>query len=70
MRDAWETKKDALEDGGSRAIEQISEALSTAAASQRLSEETLHSSLRNCYEQASFNDRDVIKDFLILFSWC
>ncbi|CAA7398446.1 unnamed protein product [Spirodela intermedia] len=51
VRDAWETKKDMLEDGGSRAIEQISEALSTAAASRRLSEETLHSSLRNCYEE-------------------
>ncbi|XP_078444935.1 catalytics isoform X2 [Wolffia australiana] len=51
VKDVWDTKKDTLEEGGSHAIEQLSEALSATSVSRRLSEEVLNCSLKNCYEQ-------------------
>ena len=52
--DVWKSKKNVLEEGGTRAIEQLSEALSTTAISSRLAEEILQESMTNCYEQVIY----------------
>ncbi|KAJ6808659.1 spermatogenesis-associated protein 20 [Iris pallida] len=53
VKEAWESNKETLEKGGASAIEQISEALSLAAKSHKLSQEVSQNSLRICAEQLS-----------------
>lgn len=53
VKEAWESNKETLEKGGASAIEQISEALSLAAKSHKLSPEVSQNSLRKCAEQLS-----------------
>uniref|UniRef100_A0A7N0ZW39 Spermatogenesis-associated protein 20-like TRX domain-containing protein n=2 Tax=Kalanchoe fedtschenkoi TaxID=63787 RepID=A0A7N0ZW39_KALFE len=53
VKDAWENKRDTLLKSGSFAIEQLSEALSTAAASKNVPDELPETVLRLCAEQLS-----------------
>uniref|UniRef100_A0A804L7S7 Spermatogenesis-associated protein 20-like TRX domain-containing protein n=1 Tax=Musa acuminata subsp. malaccensis TaxID=214687 RepID=A0A804L7S7_MUSAM len=51
VKEAWETKCEMLERGGTLAIEQLSEALSAAAKSTKLSDELAQASLKTCSQQ-------------------
>ena len=51
MKDAWDNKRDVLVKSGTYAIEQLSEALSASASSNKLPEELPQKALRLCAEQ-------------------
>ncbi|KAJ8510619.1 hypothetical protein OPV22_001053 [Ensete ventricosum] len=51
VKEAWETKREMLERGGTIAIEQLSEALSAAAKFTKLSDELAQASLKTCSQQ-------------------
>lgn len=51
VKEAWETKREMLEKGGTLAMEQLSEALSASAISSRISDELSKSSVELCAEQ-------------------
>lgn len=51
MKDAWDNKRDVLVKSGTFAIEQLSEALSATASSNKLPEELPQIALRLCAEQ-------------------
>lgn len=51
VKDAWDNKKDVLVKSGSFAIEQLSEALSATASSNKLPEGLPQNALRLCAEQ-------------------
>lgn len=51
VKEAWESNREMVEKGGTLAIEQLSEALSSRAKSRGLSEETSRTSLELCAEQ-------------------
>ncbi|WOL16015.1 spermatogenesis-associated protein 20 [Canna indica] len=51
VKETWETKREMLEKGGTIAIEQLSEALSATAISNKISEELAQVSLKRCSRQ-------------------
>lgn len=51
VKDAWDNKRDMLVKSGAFAIEQLSEALSASAISNKLPDELLQNALRLCAEQ-------------------
>lgn len=51
VKEAWETKREMLEESGTVAIEQLSEALSMTANSSKISDELAHVSLKRCSRQ-------------------
>ncbi|XP_072960415.1 uncharacterized protein [Typha angustifolia] len=51
VKDAWDTKREMLEKGGTIAIEQLAEALSSTSESRKVSDDLAHSSLKRCVEQ-------------------
>lgn len=51
VKDAWESKREVLEEGGTLAIEQLSKALSTAASSKRLADQISQDAVKLCSEQ-------------------
>lgn len=53
VREAWENKRDMLVKSGAFAIEQLSEALSASASSNKLPDELPQNALRLCSEQVS-----------------
>lgn len=54
VKDAWETKRDVLVKSGAFAIEQLSEALSATASSNKLADGTPQQALHLCAEQVGF----------------
>ena len=54
VKDAWETKRDVLVKSGAFAIEQLSEALSATASSNKLADGTPQQALHLCVEQVGF----------------
>lgn len=54
MKEAWETKRETIEQSGAFAIEKLSEALSIKASSQRLPDGLSQTALDLCAEQARF----------------
>lgn len=59
VKEAWETKCEMLERGGTLAIEQLSEALSAAAKSTKLSDELAQASLKTCSQQVYYGKNSV-----------
>ncbi|KZV21541.1 spermatogenesis-associated protein 20-like [Dorcoceras hygrometricum] len=55
VKEAWDSKKDELVQSGTFAIEQLSEALSATARSEKLAEGLKEKALRKCAEQLSDN---------------
>lgn len=53
MKDAWDTKRDTLVKSGAFAIEQLAEALSASASSNKLPDGLSQTALRLCAEQVS-----------------
>ncbi|XP_020108373.1 spermatogenesis-associated protein 20 [Ananas comosus] len=51
VKEAWDTKREMLEKGGTLAIEQLTEALAATAKSQKFPDELAHGSLKLCVEQ-------------------
>lgn len=54
VKEAWDTKKDALVESGAFAIEQLSEALSATAKSEKLPSGLPEKALQKCAEQVQF----------------
>lgn len=54
MKEAWDLKRDVLVQSGSFAIEQLSEALSTAARLDRLPDGVPQRALKLCAEKVNF----------------
>lgn len=66
MKDAWDTKREILVKSGSFAIEQLSEALSKAAVSNKVSDELPQTALRLCAEQVKFlTNRGILCTFFL-----
>ena len=53
VKDAWDSKRDMLLKGGAYAIEQLTEALSASASSNKLPDGLHQNALRLCAEQVS-----------------
>lgn len=53
VREAWDTRRDTLVKSGAFAIEQLSEALSSSASSNKLPDGLPQNALRLCSEQVS-----------------
>ncbi|XP_020671982.1 uncharacterized protein B0495.5-like [Dendrobium catenatum] len=53
VKEAWESKREVLEQGGTLAIEQLSNALSAAASSKRLTDQISQDVVKLCSEQVS-----------------
>ena len=53
VKDAWDSKRDMLVKSGSYAIEQLTEALSASASSNKLPDGLPQNALRLCAEQVS-----------------
>ncbi|KAJ4783320.1 hypothetical protein LUZ62_034566 [Rhynchospora pubera] len=51
VKQAWDTKKETLEMGGTLAIDQLTEALSISAKSTKVSEDLAHRCLKQCVDQ-------------------
>ncbi|XP_078158629.1 catalytics isoform X2 [Carex rostrata] len=51
VKQAWDTKRETLEMGGTQAIDQLTEALSTSAKSTKVSDDLAHRCLNQCVEQ-------------------
>ncbi|RWR76553.1 spermatogenesis-associated protein 20 [Cinnamomum micranthum f. kanehirae] len=63
VKEAWETKRETIEQSGSFAIEKLSEALSIKASSQRLPDGLSQTALDLCAEQARFLSRSYDAEF-------
>lgn len=53
MKDAWDNKRDVLVKSGALAIEQLSEALSVTASSNKVPDVLPHNAINQCAEQVS-----------------
>lgn len=51
MKQAWDTKRETLEMGGTQAIDQLTEALSASAKSTKVSDDLANRCLNQCVEQ-------------------
>lgn len=70
MKDAWDKKRDMLAQSGAFAIEQLSEALSASASSNKLPDELPQNALHLCAEQVCipciFNPKET---FMVFFNF-
>lgn len=61
MKQAWDTKKESMEMGGTGVIDQLKEALSASAKSTQVSDDLAHRCLKQCVER-------VLQSLFLFFS--
>jgi hypothetical protein len=68
VKDAWDSKRDILVKSGAFAIEQLTEALSASASSNKVPDGLPQNALRLCAEQVRFYHNEICLFFFFFFS--
>jgi hypothetical protein len=67
VKDAWDSKRDILVKSGAFAIEQLTEALSASASSNKVPDGLPQNALRLCAEQVRFYHNEICLFFFFFF---